>query len=406
MSSVQLAPEQVRALDAIGVLLTSHRSVLIGALAIQCQVPMPRLTADVDVVMVASGASVAESLSAAGWSPDRSMVHRWRRQGALVDIIQVTDEDLLVGVVDLDGAALSLVGFDLAFSEGNVIQVTPATEVLVPPLPVLVLLKMIAWMDRPHDRTKDLGDIAHIWDNALSDDDRWAESSPWLDADLDLDYDNQGAFFVGWNLGQVAGPGHVHWAKRFLDQVRDEDSSAFAQFVRAARYAGNPEVKLRGRLSAFELGIQRGSSRPAAVPETVRTRSKPTAPPPSARPTPVSLELRGQGQVWGVSGSLEQRLHDAIDDRFLVQFFYKGHLRIVEPHVLGVKDGRLHVLTYQVGGTSSSGSLPDWRRFFVDELSELQVTSQAFVPQQLTFKRHSAFDRQIAVVRRALAKTG
>jgi predicted nucleotidyltransferase len=362
---------------------------------------MPRVTADVDVAMVASGGSVAEGLSAAGWTQDSGVMHRWRLQGAMVDVIQVSEEDLLAGVVDLDGAALSVVGFDLAFSEGNIIRVTPATEVRVPPLSVLVLLKMIAWMDRPYERAKDLGDIAHIWDNALSDDDRWTEPSPWLDEEVD--YDNQSPFSVGWRLGQIARPGHVHWAKRFLDEVRDDESPAFAQFMRASRYAGSaPEAKLRGRLLAFELGLQRGSLRPAPIPETLRTLSEPNALLPSARPAPPSLGLR---QAWGVSGSLEQRLHDAIDDRLVVQFYYDGHLRLAEPHVLGVKDGRLHVLTYQVGGRTSSGSLPGWRRFFVDELSELHVTSQGFVPQRLTFGRHSAFDRQIAVVRPLQTRT-
>jgi predicted nucleotidyltransferase len=384
VTPVQLAPDQVRAIDSIARLLASHPSLLIGALAIQCQAAMPRLTADVDVVMVATGTSVADGLRAAGWAPDAHATHRWRRDGSMIDVIHVSDEDLLAGVVELDGAALSVVGFDLAFSEGNLIRVTPATEVLVPPLPVLVLLKMISWQDRPYERQKDLGDIVHIWDTALSDDDRWAEPSPWHDPDLH--YDHQGAFFVGWKLGQVAGPGHVHWAKRFLDQVRDENSPAFAQFVRASRYVGDsPEAKLRAHLSAFELGLERGSHRPAS------------------QPAPVPLELRvvSGGQTWGLSGSLEQRLHDAIDARVLVEFYYKGDLRISEPHVLGVKDGRLHVLTYQVGGRSSSSPLPGWRRFFVDELSQLQVTSQTFVPKPFTSRRHSAFDRQIAVVGRA-----
>lgn len=311
-------------------------------------------------------------------------MHRWRHDEAMIDVIHVSDEDLLAGVVELGDAELSVVGFDLAFSEGSFLRVTPATEVLVPPLPVLVLLKMISWLDRPYERGKDLGDIAHIWDNALSDDDRWAEPSPWLDADLD--YENQGPFFVGWKLRQVAGTGHIHWAKRFLDQVRDENSPAFAQFVRASRYVGNsPETQLRANLSAFELGLERGS---------IRVTSEPVAP---------SLGLRAvsRERTWGRSGSLEQRLHDAIDARVLVEFYYNGALRIAEPHVLGVKDGRLQVLTYQVGGRSSSGLLPDWRRFFVDQLSQLQVTSRAFVPQPFTFGRQSAFDRQIAVVRRA-----
>lgn len=406
MTTIQLAAQQVCTLDSIGAILASHHSILIGALAIQCQLPMPRLTADVDVAMVASGTSVAASLSAQGWTSDSNMVHRWRQEGSVIDILQLTEEDLLIGVVDMDGAALSVVGFDLAFSEGNLIRVTETTEVRVPPLPVLVLLKMISWMDRPHERAKDLGDIVHIWDNALSDDDRWAEPSPWLATALD--YDNQSAFFVGWKLGQVAGAGHIHWAKRFLDRVRDDESSAFAQFVRAARFTGdNPESKLRGRLSAFELGLQRGSLRFSTIEETAPTQPRPSAPPRSTRPAPISSRSRpvSAGQTWGVSGSLEQRLHDAIDQRLVVQFYYRGHLRIAEPHVLGVKDGRLQVLTYQIGGRSSSGSLPDWRRFFVDELSQLQVTNQVFLGQRLAYGRHSAFDRQIAVVGRALART-
>lgn len=406
MTSSRLAPHLLEVLDSIGGILLSHRSVLIGAAAIQYHVPMPRVTADVDVAIVASGGSVAEGLSAAGWTRDSSLVHRWRLQVATVDIVQVSEEDLLAGVVDMNGNALNVVGFDLAFSVSNIVPVTRAIQVLVPPLCVLVLLKMIAWMDRPYDRTKDLGDIALIWDTSLSEDERWAEPSPWLDANVD--YDNQGAFSIGWKLGEIAEVGHVHWAKRFLDRVRDDDSREFAQFLRATRYAGDePEAALRGRLTAFELGLELGSRR-HAVERAAKTESMASPPIPSAPSAPraARLQVVSTGQSWGVSGSLEQRLHDAIDAQLVVQFYYDGHLRIAEPHVLGVKDGRLHVLTYQVGGTSSSRSLPDWRRFFVDELSQLQVTSQAFSPQQLAFRRHSAFDRQIAVVRRALARTG
>jgi predicted nucleotidyltransferase len=115
---------------------------------------MPRVTADVDVAVVASDASVAEGLSAAGWTHDSSVMHHWRLQEAMVDVIQVSEEDLLAGVVDLDGTALNVVGFDLAFSEGNIIRVTPATEVLVPPLSVLVLLK-IDRMDGPTLRSRE-----------------------------------------------------------------------------------------------------------------------------------------------------------------------------------------------------------------------------------------------------------
>jgi predicted DNA-binding transcriptional regulator YafY len=102
---------------------------------------------------------------------------------------------------------------------------------------------------------------------------------------------------------------------------------------------------------------------------------------------------------WGSSTSPEKLLHDAIDGRNVVRFDYRGRERIAEPHVLGTKDGRLQILTWQIGGSSSSGPLPNWRRFFVDELSSLRVMNETFAGGRFTGGRHAAFDRQIAFVR-------
>jgi hypothetical protein len=49
--------------------------------------------------------------------------------------------------------------------------------------------------------------------------------------------------------------------------------------------------------------------------------------------------------------------------------------------VLGWKNGRPKVLSYQAGGTTSTGDLPDdprqrWRSMFIDEIDELIVTEQ------------------------------
>ncbi len=97
--------------------------------------------------------------------------------------------------------------------------------------------------------------------------------------------------------------------------------------------------------------------------------------------------------------SKEQQIHDAIENRTVLRFAYKGHQRVVEPHVLGVKDGRLQVLTWQLGGASSSRSLPDWRRFNVDMIGDIEETGDTFRGSRLAYARPSPFDRQIAVVR-------
>src|SRR5262249_26400696 len=153
---------------------------------------------------------------------------------------------------------------------------------------------------------------------------------------------------------------HLHWAKRFLDCMRDPESAGFVQLTAASRYgADDAESRVRAKLTAFERGLESGVAPPLArsVAPRTRTGSWPRA----------SL-------VWGRSGSLQMLLHDAIDQRRIIHFRYQGKTRIAEPHVLGIKNDRLQVLTWQFDGESSSGPLPGWRRFNVDELRELEVT--------------------------------
>lgn len=68
----------------------------------------------------------------------------------------------------------------------------------------------------------------------------------------------------------------------------------------------------------------------------------------------------------------------AIADRHLVSFVLHGLPRIAEPHLLGEHARRIQVLVYQVGGSSSSGSLPHWRRVDLVDITELQVLTDCF----------------------------
>jgi hypothetical protein len=96
---------------------------------------------------------------------------------------------------------------------------------------------------------------------------------------------------------------------------------------------------------------------------------------------------------------MEQILKTAIAGKKLIEFSYSGHTRIAEPHVLGVSGGATQILGYQVGGSSSSGGIPEWRRFDLSKISGLSVLSQAF-PGQRPFPsgKHSTWDYQIAIV--------
>ena len=69
----------------------------------------------------------------------------------------------------------------------------------------------------------------------------------------------------------------------------------------------------------------------------------------------------------------------AIQNKRLVEFSYHGNPRIAEPHVLGMStNDREVLLTVQIGGYSSSGNLPDWRMFYLDEIVNLKVLEREF----------------------------
>lgn len=71
-------------------------------------------------------------------------------------------------------------------------------------------------------------------------------------------------------------------------------------------------------------------------------------------------------------------LRDAILNKQVVVATYKGHVRQMCPHALGIKKGREQALFYQFAGSSRSGLEPggapnNWRCIPIDELQELSI---------------------------------
>jgi hypothetical protein len=97
---------------------------------------------------------------------------------------------------------------------------------------------------------------------------------------------------------------------------------------------------------------------------------------------------------------MDTLIRRAIAGRLLVAFTYHGHHRVGEPHVYGRTNGRVQLLIYQTGGTSSSGRLPDWRRCDVDEITGLRVQQQTFRGSRRSPSGdHSDWDETWAIVR-------
>jgi hypothetical protein len=97
-----------------------------------------------------------------------------------------------------------------------------------------------------------------------------------------------------------------------------------------------------------------------------------------------------------VSGIYEL-LRFAATRRQPVAAIYDGLPRLLCPHVLGRKSGRLHALFYQFGGNSSSGlpvtpeGVGDWRCLAVEKLSHIRLREDAWYSGSRS-RRHSCID--------------
>lgn len=232
--------------------------VIVGAVALAHHVSLPRSTADVDLALAVDVLEIPALLSGLGWQRDARIPHRWSAgHGLLADVLPCTPELLAAGSVRFEpgGSEMSLVGFDLAMAHGTAEPLADTgAHARVASLEALVVLKMVAFLDRPAERTKDLGDLAHVLRLALAvdDDRRWDE--PLLGEGLD--FDDQSPFFVGRRVAAVAAPVHRRVIAEFLRAIRDERGTHAAAMARAAGLSGADPAEQAVRLiDAFARGL-------------------------------------------------------------------------------------------------------------------------------------------------------
>jgi len=73
---------------------------------------------------------------------------------------------------------------------------------------------------------------------------------------------------------------------------------------------------------------------------------------------------------------------EAIQQRRVLNVFYDGYTRVVEPHVYGINSaGHEAVSCYQVGGGSASGNPEGWKMLWISKLSSVTLTDQTFTPR-------------------------
>ncbi|MFN7973003.1 MAG: hypothetical protein U0166_11745 [Acidobacteriota bacterium] len=267
----KLTPEQVTALRQLRAHLPEARILLVGASALGLHLDMTwRATADLDVCVAIGIEDLSRISSIAGWTRHPALEHRWTTtEGAVVDIVPADDAALRAGEVRWPegGQVMSLVGFRAAFRSAVDADVG-GVVVGLPPASAIVLLKMVAYLDRPADRVKDLKDIAYTIDRHLADDDPTRFDDPSI-RDLELDHGETGAFLLGRALAGIVDADEMAAVLAFLAMAEDE-ADRHATGVKLARDAPHSwggelddrEASLRRFIRALKLGLQQAPPRP------------------------------------------------------------------------------------------------------------------------------------------------
>ena len=92
-----------------------------------------------------------------------------------------------------------------------------------------------------------------------------------------------------------------------------------------------------------------------------------------------------------VDPGLNDLLYGAIQKKRLIRFTYNKLARIVEPHDYGIQNGTARLLSWQVGGRSSS-RIPGWRWFDVNRMKGWQMMERSFSGNRNVSSEHHKWD--------------
>jgi len=215
------APAQIAALRQLREVWGGIDFCLIGASAVGCHLELPRPTNDLDITLsVPLNAFPGGLEKLIGWRQHPTKEHEWHGPGDVqVDVVPAGDELLAQGAVTWprSGHRMSLVGMRLAFAMASPLAIAEGLSVPVPKLQALALLKMVAYLDRPPERERDLDDLAYILENYMPvhDERVFGDEVPER-----LDLYRRPAFLLGLDLRPALNPVERDAVKRFVALCR------------------------------------------------------------------------------------------------------------------------------------------------------------------------------------------
>ncbi len=213
--------------------------VVVGAIGLRTWLQDEhRMTEDVDVAVALDleyFEPLMARLAALGWRRDSRWEQRWHSfLGARVDLLPVgaraRREQQIVW--PRSNTRMRVVGFDHVFRDAVICELVPGLPARVAPLVVLALLKIVSYLDDPHARQKDLGDLLTILREYEEEGER-RFSDDVLDSGVE--YNESGAYLLGQDLKALCATAtdERDVVQQFVKRAGDPDFHVPVSLVRA-----------------------------------------------------------------------------------------------------------------------------------------------------------------------------
>jgi predicted nucleotidyltransferase len=262
---IELWPEQVEALGQLKPACQDAGvdAVIIGATAYRVWIEDDRRTQDVDVALavdVDQFGSLTDRLQAAGWTQHSRREERWvTRGGARIDLLPIGEQARRTGYLTWPKTEMrmSVVGFEHVFAKAVEKQLAPDLVMKVAPLQVLALLKIVAYMDDPHGRAKDLEDLSRLMEwYELEGERRFSDEV----FEAGADFESAGAFLLGMDLGRLCTGSEAKIVGKLIEVLKDDKQPSQLRLGR--RRVEDPAVEEgQKRAEGFTAGFAIGQRR-------------------------------------------------------------------------------------------------------------------------------------------------
>jgi predicted nucleotidyltransferase len=232
-----------------------------------------RATKDVDVGVRVSGwgdfEKLKEALLAGGDFTQTREVQRFLyRRELLLDILPfggIAHPKSEIRWPPDEHIAMTVVGFEDAYEAAQhvTVRADPPLDILVASPAGLAIMKIIAWADRPDERSRDAQDLAHVLENYLD----IGNYERLLEDHMDLvevekfDYARAGARLLGRDIATIGKPETVARIKEILAGETAEDApyrlirAMVADSLSAVNERGNRFEELLTALRELMAGI-------------------------------------------------------------------------------------------------------------------------------------------------------